>query len=354
MDAQTASRIDGQGRRVLGPPTAEPDATLPTAEQTAQRIAELARLSLVDYDRARPEAALELGVRASTLDDQVGAKRKKLDQGEGDGPMFDDPAAWPHPVAGGALLSEIASNFSRFVIADAATIDAAALWAVHTYLLGVLTVSPIAHISSPEKRCGKTVLLSAMGKLAFRPLQAANISPAATFRAVEKWHPTLLIDEADSFLRDNEPLRGILNSGHMRDSAFVIRCDGDDFEPTRFSTWGAKAIAGIGRMADTLEDRAIPLRMRRKLPGEKVLSLRRAAPETFTQLRAQIIRWSGDNAQRVGRTEPAQIAGLHDRAQDNFEPLLAIAEAAGGEWPQRARDAALALCGQIADAPADE
>jgi len=327
--------------------------TLPTVAQTAKRIAELARLSQVDYDRARTDAALELGLRAVTLDDQV-AKQKRPNQAAVDAGMFDEPAAWPHPVDGARLLTEIAGTFARYVIADAATIDAAALWAVHTHLLGVLTVSPIAHISAPEKRCGKTVMLSCVGKLAHRPLQASSISPAAVFRAVEKWRPTLLIDEADSFLRDNEPLRGILNSGHTRDSAFVIRCEGDDFEPQRFSTWAGKAISGIGRIADTLEDRAIPLRMRRKLQGERVESLRRAPPETFGIVRAQIIRWTADNAERIGRTLPASVPGLNDRAQDNFEPLLAIAEVAGGDWPKLARDAALALCGQPTDAPADE
>jgi hypothetical protein len=327
---------------------------LPSPEQTAQRIADLATLGRVEYDRQREAVAKELGIRCATLDDAVQAKRKRQDHGADDGGLAADAPTWPHPVDGAALLTEIVATLQRFVIADLPTLRAAALWAVHTYLLDVLTVSPIAHIGAPEKRCGKTVLLSALGKLVHRPLQSVSISAAGLFRMVEKWHPTLLIDEADSFLRDNEPLRGILNSGHTRDSAFVVRCQGDDHEPERFSTWCPKAIAGIGRIADTLEDRSVPLRMRRKLPGESVERLRRAPPAAFDKLRAMIARWAGDNADRIGRTVPAPMPGLHDRAQDNFEPLLAIAEVAGGDWPRLSRDAALALCGQPADAPADE
>ena len=70
----------------------------------------------------------------------------------------------------------------------------------------------------------------------------------------------MLIDEADSFLRNSDELRGVLNSGHTRDSAFVIRTVGEDHEPRRFSTWGAKAIALIGKLPDTLADRSIEVR----------------------------------------------------------------------------------------------
>jgi putative DNA primase/helicase len=90
------------------------------------------------------------------------------------------------------------------------------------------------------------------------------------FRSVEKWTATLLIDEADSFLMGNDELRGVLNSGHRRDTAKVIRPAGDEHEPRVFSTWGAKAIAQIGKLPATLEDRAIVLQMKRKNPGEPV------------------------------------------------------------------------------------
>ncbi|MBN0430718.1 hypothetical protein JTM52_36020, partial [Pseudomonas aeruginosa] len=95
----------------------------------------------------------------------------------------------------------------------------------------------------------------------YRPMQVSNIAPAALYRAIELWSPTLLIDEVDAFLAAYDDARGILNAGFTRDSASVIRCVGDDHMPTRFNVWGAKALCGIGKIADTLADRSIPLRL---------------------------------------------------------------------------------------------
>jgi putative DNA primase/helicase len=88
------------------------------------------------------------------------------------------------------------------------------------------------------------------------------------FRAVEKFKPVMLIGEADTFMTEKEELRGVINSGHRRSSAFVIRTVpvGDEHEPKVFSTWGAKAIPSIGKLAGTIEDRSIIIPMR--LPEE--------------------------------------------------------------------------------------
>jgi len=271
------------------------------------------------------------------------------DAGEED--AFPDVTPWPQPVNGAALLADIRNILARHVVADAPTLTAAMLWAVHSWCMEVLTVSPLAHITAPEKRCGKTILLTALGRLAFRPMQTSNISPSALFRAVERWQPTLLIDEADSFLRDNEEARGLINSGLYRESAFVLRCVGDDFTPTRFATWGAKAVCGIGRLADTIEDRSIPLRLRRKTEGDRVENIRRSEPGLWEALQARIARWTTDNLHRIGAANPDPAIGLNDRAQDCWEPLLAIADLAGGDWPATARAAAIALHGVEDEAP---
>lgn len=198
-------------------------------------------------------------------------------------------------------------------------------------------------ITAPEKRCGKTQMLSVLGKLVRRPMSASNISAAALFRSLDAWHPTLLVDEADAFMRDNEELRGLLNSGHTRDSAYVVRVVGDDHTPTRFTTWGCKAIAGIGHLADTLMDRAIVLPLRRKLAHESTERLRYVESGLFDDLAAKLARFAQDSNEAVRRARPALPSALNDRAQDNWEPLLSIAEAAGGDWPILARDAALKL-----------
>ena len=265
--------------------------------------------------------------------------------------MFPPVDPWPEPVNGAALLDDLEAQYARFVIAERETLRAAALWCAFTWLHDNAKVSPLAHISAPEKRCGKTVLLSCLNHTVARPLPVSSISSAALFRAVEKWRPCLLVDEADSFMGDNEDLRGIINSGFNRESAYVIRCAGDDNEPTRFTTFAPKALCGIGNLPGTIMDRAIPLRLRRKKAGEAVERLRHSNPDSWEQLRRRLARWSADNEHRVNQARPDEIEGLNDRAQDAWEPLQQIAAIAGGDWPVKSRNAALALHGVEEDTP---
>jgi len=310
-----------------------------TDDQTIER---LAALKTMQYDRVRKAEAKRMNVQVSTLDKMVAAAR--ADDGEQDGP-FSDVEPWHEPVDGAALLADLTRIVHRFIICDEATAHGSALWITMTWLMDSVDVAPIAAITAPEKRCGKSQLLFLMGRLSSRPLTASNITPAALFRAIELWRPTLLIDEADAFMRENEELRGLLNCGHTRDSAYVVRTVGDDHTPKQFFVYGAKAIAGIGHLADTLMDRSIALELRRKLPHEQVDKLRQAEPGMFERLCAKLARWADDNAEAVRSARPALPAALHDRAADNWEPLLQIAEVAGGAWPDLAKRAALKLSG---------
>jgi putative DNA primase/helicase len=183
----------------------------------------------------------------------------------------------------------------------------------------------LAVITAPEKRCGKSVLLQLIGEMVLKPLSASCISPAALYRAIDAWSPTLLIDEFDTFADKNEPLRGVLNSGHTRHSAFTIVCSGDDNEPTRFGTWGAKALAGIGKLPETVMDRSILLELRRKLPHEQVSKLRHNKGSVFEVLSSKLMRFSQDHSEAIRYARPNMPDSLNDRAADNWEPLLAIA-----------------------------
>lgn len=312
-----------------------------------KRLEWLAGLSPIEYDRIRETEAKALKVRSSTLDKLVKEKRQEKSQAEGID--FDDVEPWPHPVEPAALLSDLTATVMRFIICPDETAHAAALWIAMTWFMDVVQVAPLAVITAPEKRCGKSQLLFLLGRLVHRPLAASNITPAALFRAVDAWKPTLLVDEADAFMKDNEELRGLLNCGHTRDSAYIVRVVGDDHIPKRFNVWGAKALAGIGHLADTLMDRAIVLELRRKLPREEVLRLRHAEPGLFDDLAAKLARFAQDYREALRRSRPELPAALNDRAQDNWEPLLAIAEIAGGPWPSLARDAALKLSGSNED-----
>ncbi|HEK0130954.1 TPA: DUF3631 domain-containing protein, partial [Pseudomonas aeruginosa] len=149
----------------------------------------------------------------------------------------------------------------------------------------------------------------------------------------------------------HEDARGILNAGFTRDSAIVIRCVGDDHMPTAFNVWGAKALCGIGKIADTLADRSVPLRLRRRTAGENVESLRHSDPALWESLRSRLARFALDSAEAIGKARPAPIPGLNDRANDAWEPLLAIADLAGDHWPKSARNAAIALHGLEGESP---
>lgn len=325
-------------------------AAAPPAEREpstdAELIAELAALPRLEYDRRREQMAERLGVRVSALDAEVAAKRAETSGGDdADAGLIGSWAVepWPAPIAGAELLDELAETYCRYIVLPPHGGETLALWTLFAWSHDAASISPLLVFGSPEKRCGKTTGLLALRYTSPRPLPAANVTAAVLFRAIERWHPTLIIDEVDTFLGEDDELRGIINSGHVRRLAQTIRCVGDEHEPQVFSTWAPKALALIGRLHDTLHDRSIVLSMRRRLPSERVERLRGDADEAFRDLRRHAARWAEDSTEELRGADPALPDGLADRAADNWRPLVAIADLAGGDWPARARTAALAL-----------
>ena len=190
--------------------------------------------------------------------------------------------------------------------------------------------------------------LDVVSGLVPKPAAASNFTTAVIFRIIEAWGPTLLIDEADTYLRDNIEMRGVLNGAHMRSTAYAARVidAGGDHKPKFFPTWGPKFIALIGKLPVTLASRSIHIEMRRKTAGETVQPLRGDRIDHLTPLCRQAARWWWDNSIRLRAIEPEVPPELYGRAADNWRPLLAIAEAAGGEWPERARQIAIKFGGR--------
>ena len=309
--------------------------------QSDGEISHLAKLSTLEYERERKAAAKRLNVRAPTLDRLVDAEREQFDDGSKQGRALSlpEPRPWPEPVSGAELLEALAVSIREYVVMSDCAVVAAALWVLHTFLLDCFVVSPRLAITSPEKGCGKTTLLDVLSHLVLRALSTASVTTAAVFRVVEMQRPTLLIDEADTFLSENEALRGILNSGH-RQGGSVIRTVGEDFEPRIFSTYSPCAIALIGKLPGTLADRSVPVDLRRRRPDEAVEAFRFDRTGRLDQLARKAARWAIDHSDHVRGADPDMPAGIFNRAADNWRPLLAIADAAGGEWPRRARRAA--------------
>ncbi len=323
--------------------TPQENAPDPDNESDGAIITRLAALPKLEYDRVRNETAKVMGVRPATLDSLV---KDALKDKEGERLPFKVIETWHEPISPAELLTEIANTIRRFIVLDKEQADAATLWVAFTHFIDVVEVAPLAIINAPEKACGKSQLLTLFGRLVSRPLPAANSSISFLFRAVELWTPTMLIDEADTFIKENEELKGLVNAGHTRANAFVGRVVGDDLKPKLFTVWGAKALAGIAlekHLPDATLSRAIIISMRRKLPDEKVIRLRYAEAGSFDRLASMLARFAEDYAEKVRTARPHLPHTLSDRAQDNWEPLLAIAECAGSEWVERATQAALKL-----------
>jgi len=314
-------------------------------------IAKLAQLDGLAYQKRRIAEAKSLGIPVAALDKLVRQDQARLEADKADLPHW-KVEPWDSAVDGAALLTNIERIFTRYLYLPHNASAALALWTLHAWTIDAGDTSPFMVLVSPTKRCGKTTVLIILFYLTPRSDLASNISPSALFRYIEDIHPTLLIDEGDSFLGENEELRGILNSGHTRTAAHVIRnveINGEH-KPRRFSTWAPKAIAAIRELADTLEDRAVVLRLQRKPRAAKLERLRKRDNEEFAILRRKIARWAADNFNKLADPDPQVPDALNDRAADNWRPLLAIADLAGGEWPKQAREAACILSGEAPDA----
>jgi putative DNA primase/helicase len=312
-------------------------------------IARLARLKLFAYERQREAAAKRLGCRTSILDRAVKAARGDESGGSSQGKAmeFEDPPPAGGPVDGCDLVAAIRALLKRHIGLPPGAGWTIATWCLHTFVFSVGEHTPRLAIVSPERGCGKTTLLDLLGRLVYRPLSAASLTAAATFRVIDRDQPTLLIDEADAFLKDNEELRGILNAGHRYDGA-VIRCVGEEMEPRRFDVFGPVAIALIGALPGTLADRSITIRMRRANPDEAIEPIRQATQEQASELVRQARRWADDHREMLRKAEPTLPATMWNRVADNWRPLFAIAEACGSGLRDLLLDSTETLIAQAA------
>ena len=256
-----------------------------------------------------------------------------------------------------ALLDDVRRFIDRFIVlAKPEQATALALWALHSHVFEASEATPYIIATSAERRSGKSHLKDALALIVARPWTIDGPpSEAVMFRTIDKRRPTILLDEADALWAGSsertEPLRALLNAGFMV-GATVPRCVGTDHDTRDFVVFCPKFIAGIdaGRWPDTIRDRSIIIELRRKLPSERIERFRRrdVKPEAES-LRERSEKWGKDNIAALTGAWPYLPHELDDRAADAWEPLLAIAELAGGEWPERAQDAAIDLSGNRAD-----
>jgi Protein of unknown function (DUF3631) len=333
-----------------GAATPEPPKPEPPAEEVTDadvEITRLAKLTALQYELERKGAAKKLGIsRVNTLDDLVGNERRRLNpdddkQGQGQPIEFPEPEPWPDPVSGDALLTETADTIRAHVVMPERERDICALWAVYTHLVDCFLVAPRLAIRSPTPECGKTTLLSVLEHLVPKPLRTSSVTASVTFRVIAMCQPTLLIDEAKN-IADKTDLLEVLNDGHHRGGRTLRNVPmGDGYEPRAFATFAALAIALIGSLPPELHGRSVVIDLKRRLPGDVIEEIRVGRTDHLDVLARKAARWTADNAARIANMDPVMPLGIYSRAADNWKPLLAIADAAGGEWPQRARDTAI-------------
>ncbi|MGW5566721.1 DUF3631 domain-containing protein [Streptomyces tendae] len=259
---------------------------------------------------------------------------------------------------GSALLEQLRAAIARFVILPSEeALDAVVLWVAATHLQTSWQHAPRLAVVGPAKRCGKSRLLDVLTETVHNPVITVNSTAAAIFRSISEEPPTLLVDEADTIFgspkvaEKNEEMRGLLNAGHQRGRP-VLRVVGKEHTPHSFATFAMAALAGIGDLPDTIMDRSVVIRMRRRAEGEQVSPYRtRRDSPTLHSLRARLARWTTSVAEQALHLEPGMP--VEDRAADTWEPLVIVADIAGGTWPQRARAACVQMVAAEAQAEED-
>ncbi|MGI9001440.1 MAG: DUF3631 domain-containing protein [Pseudonocardia sp.] len=273
------------------------------------------------------------------------------------------PQTAPHgPLSGpyspqldqaGILLDRVHAALLRYlVMPSTAAPVAVTLWIAATHAQPAWAHAPRLVIRGPEKRCGKSRLLDLIEALCWAPFITVNSSPAAVYRSISEDPPTILVDEADTIFGPkadgNEDLRGLLNAGHQRNRP-AKRYDANSSRVESIPTFAMAALAGIGVMPDTIEDRAVVIRMRRRTRDEKVAPYRHKRDRPpLRALAGQLHEWLRTDLPVLEHAEPAMP--VEDRAADTWEPLIAVADHAGGLWPDTARTALLTLTAEATDA----
>jgi hypothetical protein len=284
------------------------------------------------------------GQAAREPGNEAAATTAALDEPTACGDLSDKPAA-AEASEGDHVLRELRSQIEKFVVMpNKEALTATTLWIAATHLQTAWQHAPRLAIVGPAKRCGKSRLLDVITETVHTPLITVNASPPAIFRSItEKNPPTLLVDEADTLFgtlkaaERNEDLRGLLNAGHQRNRP-TLRVTGPEHTPVAFPTFAMAALAGIGDLPDTIMDRSVVIRMRRRAPGESVAAFRtgRDTPALHA-LRDRLTAWLHPLHAEAMDREP--VMPVEDRAADTWEPLVIVADLAGGAWPAISRTA---------------
>ena len=311
-----------------------------------EQVAELAKLPPLEYEQVREPRAEAMGVRVSVLDKEVEAKRPKTESdAKGRAIVLTEYEPWPDEVNGSAVLDEVLAHIQRHMVIDEGQAEAVALWIAHCHLFKSFSHSPRLLISAPDAECGKTLLMSHMaGNMVPKPMVVELMKSAPFFRLAEEMQPTYLIDEMDVFIQQDSDLLAAVNNG-WEPHGGVPRCVGDDNEVRIFSTHTPVAMAGIElhkKLPAATVSRSIMVMLDRaagdEISDQDVYNAKRHR-KGLHQTARKLTRWCADHRAEIANRDPTLPANVRNRLADKWGPLLAIAEAAGGHWPDKAKAA---------------
>ena len=299
------------------------------------------------YERFRFEYK-RLNGRLSALD-QATAPTNRDDGKQGQPIEWNDPEPWLIPVDGAALLDDLVALLERYASLPEGGAVAVALWALYAWCFRAFAVCPNLMVTAPERESGKTRVTEILSWATPRAKPVSDASAAAIIRGIERDGPTLLFDEAQHFLRrrPGDPIRGILLASFTKRFAIVERCEGDAHEVRTFSTFCPKAMNGRNLTAidDMLTSRSVAVPMMRAT--SPLPELRADRDPVGEDLRRQCARWRDDHLAELREADPDTGERIGRIAQV-WRPLFSVADAAGGEWPKKARAAADALAAMAA------
>lgn len=253
----------------------------------------------------------------------------------------------PPPLA--SVLDTVLHTISQYVYAPAPALHAATLWVAMTWIAADCVVLPLAVIQSPIPGSGKSTLLNVMSRLSFNAVNSSSLTPAVIYTIDEPI--SLFIDEADTFFATEKTLTGIINCGHTRANADVLRVgkseDGGS-KVNKSNVFYPKALAQLGNsLAPSTLSRAILIQMTVKPDGVRLEPLL-YAPRKFKTVQADLaasldLLRQDFFSRQYKATQALTKAGLSNRDADNFTPLHAIASAASPKWAARCIEAAKSL-----------
>ena len=305
----------------------------------------------VDDPAAWQRTRTLLGEKAKVSVTALDAATAPAGDANGDGKQgkpvtFEDPEPWPEPVDGAALLDTLVARLEHYVSLPKGGAVAVAVWALYTWTFRAFPVSPYLMVTAPERESGKSRVTELLSWMVQRNKEVSDASAATIYRGVDRNAPTLLFDEAQTYLnrRPDDPIRGMLRSGFNLRFANVERMvgEGANMEERSFSTFCPKVMNGrnLVTIDDMLTSRSVVLPMTRATRAYP--HLRADRDPVGEDIRRQCARWRDDHLSALREADPDVDTRIHRNA-DVWRPLFAVADAAGGEWPEKVRAAANAL-----------